>query len=252
MSYRQEYIRIKSYYLDLIYLQKKIFDNAYTLRFGELELKNMKLIYEIQKIDARIQAAYMNRISSNSKKHNFFTDGINNFDIYSDAIQRKELRNLELKIKNFEDKINNLDKSIEYYDNVENEISNKIRYYVEKLDPNINKIEDNEYIYEEFISILEDGNFDRFKDFDLKYKDIKNKIKHNSSKFYQDKINELLDKIKDNKLNYPLNQIDILMNDEMTENKSNQLLDDIKNSERTLKKLSKMYLLTSINNGLIN
>lgn len=252
MSYRQEYIRIKSYYLDLIYLQKKIFDNAYTLRFGELELKNMKLIYEIQKIDARIQAAYMNRISSNSKKHNFFHDGINNFDIYSDATQRKELRNFELNIKNLEDKINNLDKSIEYYDNVENEISNKIRYYVEKLDPNINKVEDNEYIYEEFISILEDGNFDRFKDFDLKYKDIKNKIKHNSSKFYQDKINELLDKIKDNKLNYPLNQIDMLMNAEMTENKSNQLLDDIKNSERTLKKLSKMYLLTSINNGLIN
>lgn len=249
MNLRDKYIQTKSEYIFESYFNKKYLTARYNQVFGKYHLQKMKAAYSIFNIDKKIENRFALSYLLNVSKD---LDSIS-ADVYADAIFKQEYMELENRIKTLKFKMDNSKDELKKFDQIfkENPIQ-KISQILSKIDPIINSAEAGKEVYEAFKKDLDRGYIDILDRYLAKSEEIGYKSKRNSQETYKGEIEAYKKSLEELKSKFPFNQEKNLADDKLKSETIKDLEEDIKKSEDALKKLTRMYLLTGENGGLLN
>lgn len=247
---RQEYIELKSQYLYKKYYEKDKLKAKYNALFGKLEIEKKKKIYEVLKIDKRIENRFNLKFLQNfDDEMSINSNSLIESEIYSDAISRIEFYDLEKQIKILKKSIKESENLIKIFEKLDDEtVFLSIKKIIEVTDPYINSNPQASKIYNKLIQAMKRHDYE----FLNNNYDVQLEVVRNKKEVYDaliDDLNEMMDNLQEQ---FPFSEINSLNSEKGIEMKLSELREDINKSSESLKRITNVYLYSIDRQGLIN
>lgn len=247
---RQEYIELKSQYLFKKYYEKDKLRSKYNLLFGKLEIEKKKKIYEMLKIDKKIENRFNLKFLKNfDDEMSVNSNSLIEADIYTDAIARVEFSDLENQIKRLKKSIKASESLMKIFDKLdESEILNSIQRILEKADPYINSNSEASKVYNNLIQSIKKHDYEYLK----ANHDVQMNVVRNKGEVYDALISDLEKMMANLQEEFPFSEQSSMSSEKAIEDKLNELREDINKSTESLKRITNVYLYSIDRQGLIN
>lgn len=240
MSFKEKYINVHAQYIYNKYFEARLYEEKYIKEFADSEIQRMQYIYDYLVIDSKISDHFIFQDEKYVSNMGDVQSYIDYYDLYY-RIKRLKSR------KKLNDQ--NLKKSKEY---IGKETLDKIRFIVEKSDPNINASKIAYNIWEEFIDNLEDGNIDIVESTYERTEKLRVRKLDNNDNFYKELFYQEKDKLIELEDYFPNNLKKVFNSKEDVDEKHKEMEKDLKLSKASLNAIQTLYLQLYKNEGFLS